>query len=80
MLVEAVHPVPQCLPVHAADPHRLGADHSVMNCRQRQQPTRLIGILRLRRQPTQILGQKILPKSNRRAHLRPPESIQSGGK
>src|SRR4029078_6228840 len=40
-LVEAVRPVPQPLPVHAADPRRLGAVHPVANRRQRQQPSRL---------------------------------------
>ena len=35
VLVKAMHPVSQRLAVHAADPRRLGAVHTVMNCRQR---------------------------------------------
>jgi hypothetical protein len=46
MLVEPVRPVPQGLPVHAADPGRLGAAHAVQHCRQGQQPTSLRAGLR----------------------------------
>src|SRR4029077_15934070 len=67
VLVEAVRPVPQRLPVHAADPRRLGAVHPVANRRQRQQPSRLRGILHLRREPTQL----IRPKSSRRPTAAP---------
>ena len=41
VLVKAVHPVSQRLPVHAPDPRRFGAVHPVMNRRQRQKPTGL---------------------------------------
>src|SRR5260221_4809998 len=47
VLVKAVHPVSQRLPVHAADPRRLGAVHPVMNRRQRQQPTGLRAVFGL---------------------------------
>src|SRR3984893_7973409 len=61
VLVEAVRPVPQRLPVHAADPGRLGAVHPVANRRQRQQPSRLRATLHLRREPTQLIRLEILP-------------------
>src|ERR1700756_5117973 len=60
VLVEAVHPIPQCLSVNATDPRRLGAVHSVANGRQRQQPSCLRGILRPRCEPTQFVCLKIL--------------------
>ena len=35
--IEAVNPVAQCLPIHAADTGGVGAAHTVQNRRQRQQ-------------------------------------------
>ena len=72
LLIEAMHPVPQRLAIHAADARRLLAIHSVANRRQCQQPPRLIGVLRLRRQAAQGVRLKIIPNSNRCAHLRLP--------
>lgn len=59
MLVEAVCPVPQRLPVHPANPRRLGAVHSVENRRQSQQTTGLGAALRPRRKTANILRRKI---------------------
>jgi hypothetical protein len=61
VLVKAMYPVSQRLPVHAADPRRLGAVHPVMNCRQRQQPTGLRAILGLRCKAPQLFRPEILP-------------------
>lgn len=60
-LVEAMHPIPQRLAVHPADPCRRGAVHPVMHCCKRQQPTRLRRILRPRRKPAQFVRIEILP-------------------
>src|SRR5918995_3857409 len=43
--VEPMHPVPQGLPVHAADPRRLRPVHAVHNRSQRKQPAALVRVL-----------------------------------
>jgi len=45
-----MHPVSQRLPIHPTDPRRILAAHAVVHGRQRQQPPRLVGILRLHSQ------------------------------
>lgn len=42
-----MRPVPQGLPIHAADPRRIGPAHPVVDRRDREQPPRLVGILNL---------------------------------
>lgn len=49
--VEPMHPVPQRLTVHAADPRRLRPVRPLGNCGQRQQAARLVRVLRCRCQP-----------------------------
>jgi hypothetical protein len=70
-LIEAMHPVPQRLAVHAADTGRFGARHPVVNRRQCQQPPRLVSVPHLDRQAAQVIATKVLPKQNRCAHLHP---------
>jgi hypothetical protein len=45
-LIEPMNPVAQRLAIHAGDPGRIGAVHSIQDRRQRQQPATLIGVLR----------------------------------
>jgi hypothetical protein len=52
--VEAMGPVAQRLPVHAADLRRLCAAHPVQNRRNRQQPPALARVLRRYRQTAQF--------------------------
>ena len=47
--VEPVHPVAQCLAVHAADPRRVRTAHPFVDRSDRQQPTRLIRIISIPR-------------------------------
>ena len=52
--VEPVHPVPQRLTIHAADPRRIRPVHPVQNRRQRQQAATLIGVLARSCQATKL--------------------------
>lgn len=45
LIIEAMYPVAQGLPVHAADPRRIGAAHAIQYGRQRQQPAALLAVL-----------------------------------
>src|SRR5712691_9077277 len=72
LLIEAMHPVPQRLPIHAADAGCLLAIHPLVYRRDREQSPRLIDILHDHRQAPQLFRLKIIPKGNRRAHLRLP--------
>ena len=65
MLIEPVHPIPQRLPVHAADPGRLGAIHPVNNCSQLKQATTLTCPLGSSSQPPQFGRRKVLTKLHR---------------
>jgi hypothetical protein len=60
-LVEAVDPVTQGLPVHAADACRVRPAHPVQDRGNRQQTTALVGVLRRGRQSTKRAGRKICP-------------------
>ena len=48
--IEAMHPVPQGLALHAADPGSFRPPMAVQHGRQGQQPPALIGVLRTARQ------------------------------
>lgn len=50
--VIAMDPVPQRLSLHAAQPRRLAPRLAIQNMRQRQHPTRCIGVPRPRRRTT----------------------------
>ena len=54
--VEAVHPVAQGLPVHAADAGRVRPVHPVQHRGNRQQATALVGVLRRRRKPAKLMS------------------------
>ena len=71
-----MHPVAQCLAIHAADASRLLAIHPVVNRRNRKQSPCLVGVLRLRRKAAHVVRFKIIPKANCCAHLHLPN--QSG--
>ena len=49
--IEAVHPVPQRLAVHATDPRGIGPAHPIQHRRKRQQTPTLVGVLGGRRKP-----------------------------
>jgi hypothetical protein len=74
MFIEAMRPVPQRLPIHAVNPGRRRPIHPIVDRSQRQQPPRLIRVLRLPGQTAKICRRKIIPKTNRCAHLLLPES------
>jgi hypothetical protein len=63
--VEPMHPVPQRLPVHPADPGRLRPVHPVNDSRQREQAPALVGVLRRGRQPAQLGRRIVRPQVNR---------------
>jgi len=54
MCVEAVHPVPQRLSVHAADLGRIRPAHPVQDCGDRQQSPTLLRILRRSRKAAEL--------------------------
>ena len=58
LIVEPDHPVPQGLPIHAADLRRLFPRGTVEHCCDRKQPARLSGVLNPRRQATKFLAEK----------------------
>lgn len=61
-IVEAVHPIAQGLPVHAADPGRIRPAHPVQHRRQRQKPAALVDVLR---QPSQRGRRIVIPQLHR---------------
>ena len=69
--VEGQHPIPNRLKTNAADPRRLGPRDPVIDRRQRQQPTRLAGVLRPPRQPAQANTVVIPAKPKRSRHGNP---------
>ncbi len=69
--VEAQHPVADGLQPDPADPRRVSAGASVLNCRKRQKPPRLSGILRLLALSPQSERVKIIPKRNRSSLAEP---------
>ena len=56
--IEAVHPVPQRLAVHATDPRGIGPAHPIQHRRKRQQTPTLVGVLGGRRKTPQLVGRK----------------------
>ena len=58
--VEAVHPVPQDLAVHATDLRGRRPAHAIINRRDRQQPARLIGVITPRGMRTSLSCIKVL--------------------
>ena len=66
------HPVPQGLPIHAADLRRLFPRGTVEHCCDRKQPARLSGVLNPRRQATKFLARKVRPHRNRSPHGKRP--------
>ena len=63
--VEPVHPVPQRLPVHSANPSRVRPVHPVHDRSQRQQPPALVRVPARRRQAPQLRRRIVLPKPHR---------------
>ncbi len=68
--VEPMHPVAQALAVHAANRRRLRTVHPVVDCRDRQQTSHLIGIARRARQAAHI-SRVIVRSLEPRDHARP---------
>ena len=66
--IEAVHPVPQRLAVHATDPRGIGPAHPIQHRRKRQQTPTLVGVLGGRRKPPQLVGRKVRPHRHRCRH------------
>jgi hypothetical protein len=59
--VEPMHPVPQGLPVHAADPRRLRPVHAVQDRCEGQKAPALVGVLHRRCQPPQLRCRVVRP-------------------
>lgn len=72
VLVVAVNPVPQGLPVHAASLGRQGSWVPVQHQRQRQQPPGLLGIGRPRRRRTKPCAVQLRPRDRNRPHATHP--------
>ena len=66
--IEAVHPVPQRLAVHATDPRGIGPAHPIQHRRKRQQTPTLVGVLGGRRKTPQLVGRKVRPHRHRCRH------------
>src|SRR6187551_1022311 len=66
--IEAVHPVPQRLAVHATDPRGIGPTHPIQHRRKRQQTPTLVGVLGGRRKTPQLVGRKVRPHRHRCRH------------
>ena len=78
VLVEAVHPVAQGLPIHAAVARRRGPVHPVQHRCQGQQAAALIGVLRGSRQPPKVRRRKVRSHAHRWCHgAHPPSTKQS---
>ena len=70
--------VAQRLAIHAADPGRIGAVHSIQDRRQRQQPATLIGVLRALRKPPKLVNRIVRPQFHRSWHgANPPRANKS---
>jgi hypothetical protein len=65
------------LQANATDPSRLAAGAPVINLGQSQKPPQLTGITRAPRQSAKPGTVKILAKSNRRCHGKPPSRLPS---
>jgi hypothetical protein len=77
-LVEAVDPVAQGLPVHAADPCRVRPAHPIEDGSQRQQASALVGILCRGRKAAKLSGREVRPHTHRRWHgASPPRTMES---
>jgi hypothetical protein len=63
--VEAMHPVAQGLPIHAADLGCSSSVHPVPDRRQRQKPPALVDVLRPARKRPKLLSRIILSQSDR---------------
>lgn len=70
--VEAQHPVPDDLQPDTADPRCLGPRPALRDHRQCQQPTHLLCVPTVPRQPAQIVAAQIIPKPDCRRHGKPP--------
>src|SRR3954464_3171952 len=66
--IEAVHPVPQRLAVHATDPRGIGPAHPIQHRRKRQQTSTLVGVLGGRRKTPQLVGRKVRSHRHRCRH------------
>ena len=72
LLVEADHPVPQRLAIHPADLRCVLPRGPIEHSRDRQQPSRLRGILRPLRKLANLAGRIVRPHRNRLAHGKHP--------
>lgn len=72
--VDGVHPIAQRLAIHAADTSGFRPCLAIADRRQRQQPSRLVGVFRLRRQPPELLRTAIPLQLHRRRHRCPRQS------
>ena len=70
--IEAMHPVAQGLPVHAADPGCFAPVHPVVDGGDRQQPAAAVGISATRRKPAYFSGRIVIAQSNCCWHRPPP--------
>lgn len=66
--IEAMHPVPERLTVHAAHPCRLLAAHPVQHRSQRQKSPALVHVLRLPRKPPKLDRRIVRPQLHRCGH------------
>ena len=72
LLVEPDHPIPQCLTIHPADLRRVFPRGPVKHSRDRQQPSRLRGILCAFRKQANLAGRIVRPHRNCLAHGKHP--------
>jgi hypothetical protein len=75
--VEAQHPIVNRLQTNAPIPSRLTARAPFINLGHSQMPPQLTGITRALRQSAKLGTVKILAKSNRRCHGKPPSRLPS---
>jgi len=76
VLVEPVRPVPERLPVHAADLCRFGPAHPVQHRCDRQQPAALVRVLPRRRKTAKLGGRMArLDVDNLRHGACPPRTL-----
>ena len=72
LLVEPDHPIPQCLTIHPADLRRVFPRGAVKHSRDRQQSSRLRGILCAFRKLANLAGRIVPPNRNCLAHGKHP--------
>ena len=72
--IEPQNPVPNRLQTNAANPRRFVPCPTIVNYRQRQQPSNLVRVPAQSRQSSKASPVKIVPKPNRRRHRNPPKA------